>query len=224
MFEVINGSGVEREPLSIVRGISDEDRGATYAITAAGFCLEDTDGLRRDVDEHIDGAEIQYSVKTSRSKLAGFAVYRLMTMDDSQLLYLSGVQIEPKHQGIGIAKRVNKLAIEESDPDYFAFRTQSIRMYRSGISLPTLLDYYPKLLEETDPTIPEKFQKLGRALTDKIGGKYPISRGFYNHAPLYGEKPTHVDDEEFYRRINFMDGDAVLCIASLGKYIEGGER
>ena len=193
----------------IVDGIIDRER--AYQVTSEGFMIPMSDSLRRDVDDHIDDAEIRFSVVNRDRLLAGYALYESFVFEEGSVLYLSGVQIANSEQGKGITKELNKRAIELVNPDYFAFRTQSIRMFRSGTSI--MSDFYPNL--DSEQQIPDYIGSVGRQLAGKIGGVVPVSRGYYGGKSLYGERPTHKEDDNFYKTIDFENGDAVLCIGTI---------
>lgn len=194
--------------LSVVDGINDRD--AAYSITSEGFVLPVDEALRNDVDKHIDDAEIRMSVLDRARHLAGYALYNTFSHDGESILYLSGVQLSQSMQGRGITQQLNRIAIEEHNPDYFAFRTQSIRMFRSGIR--QMLDHYPKLDSDY---IPARIKEIGDMLARNVGGEFPFSRGYYGGKPLYSDLPSHEQDKEFYSVIDFHNGDAVLCVGAL---------
>jgi len=204
----------QQDNISIIEGIADRER--AYDITSEGFVIPINDALRKDVDEHIDEAEIKFSALDHRRSLAGYALYRSFQFEEGSVLYLSGVQIAQSAQGRGIAKQFNRHVIGLLNPDYFAFRTQSIRMFRSGSAL--MSDFYPKLDDENQ-SIPDHIAALGDKVADKVGGVFPISRGHYGGKPLYGERPTHDADSSFYDKINFENGDAVLCIGAIARSV-----
>lgn len=183
------------------------NREETYSITAEGFVRDDNADLRKDVDDHIDEAELRYSFLNRARELAGYALYKAFEFEDGNVLYLSGVQISSRYQGRGMTKAINNHVIEQHDPDYFAFRTQSIRMYKSGSD--SVAQLYPKF---NDPFIPEDVARVGDQLAKKIGGEFPVSKAYYGGSALYGERPTHEEDKIFYSEIDFHNGDAVLCV------------
>ena len=201
----------------ILSGVPDRDR--AYEITAEGFVVPVSDSLRTDVDEHIDDAEVGFSVIDHSRTLAGYAVYKSFQIDEGSALYLSGVQIARSAQGKGIAKKLNRHAIDLLSPDYFAFRTQSVRMYRSGTAL--MSDFYPDL-DESRQASPH-IESVGCKIADKIGGTFPISRGYYGGKPLYGERPTHITDSKFYEKIDFENGDAILCVGAIAQSLPSTE-
>ncbi len=199
-----------QEDITIIEGISDRER--AYEITSQGFLIPISDALRKDVDEHIDDAEISFSALDQTRALAGYALYKTFQFEEGSALYLSGVQIAQAAQGRGITKMINRRVIDALNPDYFAFRTQSIRMFRSGTAL--MSDFYPKL-DEDNVQVPSHIESVGNKIAGKIGGSFPISRGYYGGQPLYGERPTHDADGKFYEKINFENGDAILCVGAI---------
>lgn len=182
-------------------------------LTAQGFRQEVSEELGLDVKNHLHGDILRRI--TLGPDTIGYAVFQNHAFDlerrSVSVLYLAGLIISPEHQGQHISRQVIDDALAESNPDYFAFRTQSSIMYAAARQ--RFGELHPSL--EGDLISPEDL-RVGNALAERIKSSFPLHRGCYG-GPLYGDKPLHRDTElqaQFDRLCpDFAAGDAILCVA-----------
>jgi GNAT superfamily N-acetyltransferase len=192
---------------SIEKGLPEID--TAIELTAKGFNRPVDAELTEDVESHINSGDNFYFVNDENGKNIAYSIFSQYKTAAGEVLYLSGVIIDPPHQGKGISRDIVNTAIEEHEPDYLCFRTQSVRMYEAGRKMVEVL--YPRI-EETKLGIPDDIMTAGERMAEIIGGQFPITKGCYGGKPLYGERPDHYSSEEFYRYCNFSKGDAILFV------------
>ncbi len=190
-----------------VRAVPSLDR-ATH-IASLGFVQPISPALRDDVDNHLTHGQLVYSI-VERDSLAtiGFTLFNHL---DSSVLYLSGIILDPNHQGQGIARLAVEHAGRETNATHLALRTQSPRMWSAGEKMTE--SWFPHPTNEAPPALRE----LGERAATATGSAFPVKEGFYG-GPLYGAKQTHhnVSLQTWWDSLcNFERGDAVFCIGKL---------
>lgn len=190
-------------------------------LASQGFCVNDSPELRADVEKHLIGGEVVYSLHLSHefryrdhakssiwNELIGFAIFNSLS---DHLLYLSGIILLPEFQGKGIAKYAISRVMNDLGCEYLALRTQSPIMW--GALRGVCAKVYPFLSFRQN----SQLSKYGEEAAIKIGSKYPIHHGYYG-GPLYGKKPIHHQAfvQSWWDSIcSFERGDAVICVGAL---------
>ena len=187
-------------------------------IASLGFVQPMSDALRADVNDHLSHGRIVFSiVDDPTGETVGFAIFLSFDWLYTGLcsiaptLYLSGIILDPRYQGMGIAAMAVAEAQSITGAKYLALRTQSPRMWSAGAGMTT--DWFPHPSRET----PVEMSVRGLGAAMRTGSSFPVTRGIYG-GPLYGEKPFHHDPklQAWWDSIcDFERGDAVFCIGTL---------
>lgn len=185
-----------------------------YQLTQKGFCINASSALEQDVRNHIEQGDFLYLIKTCGSIIA-YAVFDNLKMNDTNILYLSGIMISPDHQGQGLGGRLIKLALAKFQAKYLVARTQNPVMYESvrrccGHVFPNESGNPPQDIVEVGQFIAT--EKLNMKNYNQIS---MLAKGTYGSS-LYGVKPIsihHEMDHWFKTQINLDHGDAMIVVA-----------
>ncbi len=182
-------------------------------ITRNGFGSEIT---REDVEHHVLDVDELYLVKEN-DHLIGFASYDNLIYDKQDILYLSGMVIDPEHQGKGIFGRVNSKIIKQESPDLFAMRTQNPAIYSATAKLSS--EIYPNNVTASS-SVPSDIQSIGNYIAkeflsmDNFNQNNLVSRNTYGHS-LYGSIPE-VKTKSFFDSkltLDYDKGDSIILVA-----------
>lgn len=192
--------------MEIIKGLPQLDIAAHIA--AQGFQKELSLDLTEDVGSHLKSGELLYRL-VDKDRDIGFAIFSVLEND---ILYLSGVIIEPCYQRKRlIASLVKQAQSDASNTKYLVLRTQSLRMWVAGSKLCS--SWFPN--QHSD--IPGLLCNKGKIVASYLSSAFPFCHKVYGN-PLYGEKPIYHDEalQIWWDSVcSFERGDAVICIGEM---------
>lgn len=151
--------------------------------------------------------------------LVAFASFDHHRFAGKDILYLSGIIVDPECQKQGVFTHINKTEIEASNPDYLVMRTQNPVVY--GATKRHLTEtLYPNCEKASD-------EALLVAAAIAIHHNYPLSqlqdyfdllvvRGAYGTS-FYDTIPFDKDGTKVFDSLNmdYMGGDAVVLVGKV---------
>jgi hypothetical protein len=176
-------------------------------LASSGFAREVSDELFLDVKQHMESGDIVLGVKHD-DEYVGFVI--LCVWDD--ILYLSGIILHQDYQRHASVVDVISYVREKVQVRYFALRTQSPRMWSAAKKV--CQRWYP---DRDLGAIDVDLEAVGHLVAARIDSQFPYHKGCYG-AALYGEKPTHHNDDIqswWDDNCDFHRGDAVICVGEL---------
>lgn len=174
-----------------------------------------TDMTTDDVECHVLNGDSLYLAMYDE-KIIGFASYLHLTLENNDILYLSGIVVNKSLQKNGLFYRMNNLAINFKNYDYLSMRTQNPAIY-SGTR---------KIVERLYPdgsNIPKEIKRIGIF----IGREYLKMRDFsedtfverstYGRC-LYEPMPKDTSADNLFNNVlkfNYESGDSVVLVGRL---------
>ena len=173
-------------------------------IASEGFAQPMSKNLEIDVANHLAECPTAFTIINADGQAIGFVLFKKF----DEILYISGIILRRKCQGQGLGLEAIRSAKLMAHAEWFALRTQSLRMWRAGQKLAR--EWYPSPFFDHNPEIRQRAEFLAH----RLGMAGVIVPGFYG-SPLYGVKPIHRDCQLqtwWDNLCSFERGDAVLCL------------
>ncbi len=206
------------EPANLPSDIQQELFQALFPVACDAFQQNQTEDFSADVRQHLFSWEGLIVVLGDDVPVA-FRMWQVFPSDQGNILYLAGMCVRRKYQGIGIGESLLRyvMRIYLIERNYFiALRTQNPVMKKcfdravGGLSYPN------------GTAVPWDIRAAGILLAERLGdtGYDPdtlISRRAYRGS-LYGDSPEPVDESAYTNVFGGIDanmGDAVFCIWSI---------
>lgn len=170
-------------------------------VTGRGFMRENiySDELFRDVHAHISEAS-RLIIARSSGKVSSYIASAVSDTEMGKLYHLGGIICEPQYQGSGIALKLLKKELVDTQAQYLGFHTQSKRMHKLGYRL--------AFLNISDS------ESYGH-LIGSVNQQGIVDEARYGGLPLYQQPESiqiAIDDIE---GLDFFKGDALICVGPI---------
>lgn len=183
-----------------------------YDLTRRGFIQDMSPSLWQDTKYHLETGEHLYLV--CNESIVAYGVFNFWTKDAFSILYLSGIIVDPDHQGKGISSSLLGIVMEDFNPQLLAARTQNPVMYESirrscGKVYPADSIIPPVDIQTVGQFI--AVDKLNMVNYDQVS---MLGKGTYGSC-LYGSEPVSrnsIMEYWFKGEVDLSNGDAMIIV------------
>ena len=222
-------SKVGSNPTYIIRPdeLTDEEKnavfGAVYFVGLSAFVQNPSKEMEEDIAEHLFQEEVLMitfsneidwrNVAVGSPRAIAFLGYRDMKVGNDNMLYISGICVDPSYQGKGIGSALMCEAYKRGTYQITSLRTQN----------PVMKQAFDKIIGGSSypngVKVPQDIKEIGSLLADTFGVKDYDANSLCCHntygSSLYGIEIDSYNDDNLNTKFNSIDrdeGDALFCI------------
>jgi len=195
---------------------------AVYLVGVNAFIQNTSKEMEQDIYEHLFGEDFLYITFSNdiewrgyhgESKAIAFLGFRDILIENKNMLYISGICVDPSYQGYGLGTYLMKEAHKRGSYQAMSLRTQNPVMKQAFDKLVGGFSY------PNGSKIPEDIQKIGQFLAQTFGAKkYQEEKMFCKNAygsSLYGIAINSKNDQRYNQKFDELNrdaGDAMFCV------------
>jgi len=222
-------SKVGQLPTYIIRpdDLTDDEKtavfNAVYFVGLSAFIQNPSTAMEEDIAEHLFSEDVLVvtfsneidwrNIAIGSPRAIAFLGYRDIQVEDKNMLYISGICVDPSYQGNGIGSALMSIAYERGDYQITSLRTQN----------PVMKQAFDKTIggssHPNGVKIPQDIKAIGILLAKTFGAKNYDANSLRCHkaygSSLYGLEINSNNSDYLNTKFNSIDrdeGDALFCI------------
>jgi len=211
------------KPDDLTNGEKEVLFNSVYLVGLNAFIQNSSVEMEKDIYDHLFGEDVLYitfsnsidwrCVDVGEPRAIAFLGFRDIQVENENMLYISGICVDPSYQGYGIGSALMKEAEKRGEYQLTSLRTQNPVMKQAFDNIAGGFSY------PNGAKVPEDIKKIGKLLANKFGAeKYAEHNLFCREAygsSLYGIAITshnNISYNEKFAELNRDAGDAMFCI------------